>query len=100
MMFKLFFYPAKGYLVPTDGTHPEENPKLRLQTDTSISEDGHTKIVSGLEIYPDHGGAEDAHTCQLSLFWRDSPSFWSQISYCPTLVPLFYAPKMSQIFHF
>ena len=39
----------------------EEQPHLRMQTDTTINKDGGTKIVSDLEIYPDkdtrHGGS-------------------------------------------
>ena len=56
---------VQGHSIPDDTAPalPGEEPNMRLQTDTMISKDGGTKIVSDLEINPrggtgHHGGGE------------------------------------------
>ena len=45
-------------MVPNDTsvTAAEDNPIVKIGTNTEINQDGSTKIVSDLEIHPYHGG--------------------------------------------
>ena len=45
-------------MVPNDTSvaAADDNPIVKIGTDTEISQDGSTKIVSDLEIHPNHGG--------------------------------------------
>lgn len=48
-------------VVPNDtsAVQPAEKPLVRIGTDTEISQDGTTRIVSDLEIHPQSGGEGD-----------------------------------------
>lgn len=53
---------VQGSIIPPDDnttamdTLEEEKPQLRLKTDTQISEDGGTKILGSLEVFPGRNG--------------------------------------------
>ena len=58
----LYLIAAHGHVVPNDTSvaAAEDNPIVKIGTDTEISQDGSTKIVSDLELHPNHGGAGGA----------------------------------------
>ena len=46
-------------MVPNDtsvAAYEDDDPLVKIGTDTEIGKHGHTKISSDLEIYPHHGG--------------------------------------------